>query len=44
MSLLPSGVKIHVALGVTEIITDLTFYNYEAKYAAGGSRHVDFMA
>lgn len=29
-----------VALGVTEIITDLTFYNYEAKYAAGGSRHV----
>ncbi len=29
-----------VALGVTEIITDLAFYNYEAKYAAGGSRHV----
>jgi len=29
-----------VALGVTEIITDLTFYNYEAKYAKGGSRHV----
>jgi D-alanine-D-alanine ligase len=29
-----------VALGVTEIITDLNFYNYEAKYAAGGSRHV----
>ncbi|MEQ1901088.1 MAG: D-alanine--D-alanine ligase [Devosia sp.] len=29
-----------VALGVTEIITDLTFYNYEAKYAQGGSRHV----
>lgn len=28
------------ALGVTEIITDLSFYNYEAKYAAGGSRHV----
>jgi D-alanine-D-alanine ligase len=30
----------NVALGVTEIITDLAFYNYEAKYAAGGSRHV----
>jgi D-alanine-D-alanine ligase len=29
-----------VALGVTEIITDLTFYNYEAKYAQGGSRHI----
>jgi D-alanine-D-alanine ligase len=29
-----------VALGVTEIVTDLAFYNYEAKYAHGGSRHV----
>ena len=29
-----------VALGVTEIITDLAFYNYEAKYSAGGSQHV----
>jgi len=29
-----------VALGVTEIVTDLGFYNYEAKYAQGGSRHV----
>jgi len=29
-----------VALGVTEIITDLGFYNYEAKYAQGGSQHV----
>jgi len=29
-----------VALGVTEIVTDLAFYNYEAKYVAGGSRHV----
>ena len=29
-----------VALGVTEIVTDLAFYNYEAKYAEGGSRHV----
>ena len=29
-----------VALGVTEIVTDLAFYNYEAKYAHGGSHHV----
>jgi D-alanine-D-alanine ligase len=29
-----------VALGVTEIITDLAFYNYEAKYSEGGSQHV----
>ncbi|ODT79295.1 MAG: D-alanine--D-alanine ligase [Pelagibacterium sp. SCN 64-44] len=29
-----------VALPVTEIVTDLNFYNYEAKYAAGGSRHI----
>ncbi len=29
-----------VALGVTEIVTDLNFYNYEAKYATGGSHHV----
>ncbi|KQX39948.1 D-alanine--D-alanine ligase [Devosia sp. Root436] len=29
-----------VALGVTEIVTDLGFYNYEAKYAANGSRHI----
>jgi D-alanine-D-alanine ligase len=28
------------ALGVTEIMTDLAFYDYEAKYAAGGSRHI----
>ncbi len=28
------------ALCVTEITTDLAFYDYEAKYAAGGSRHV----
>ena len=27
-------------LGVTEITTDLAFYDYEAKYKAGGSRHV----
>jgi D-alanine-D-alanine ligase len=29
-----------VALPVTEIVTDLNFYNYEAKYAEGGSRHI----
>lgn len=29
-----------VALGVTEIVTDLSFYNYEAKYSHGGSRHI----
>jgi D-alanine-D-alanine ligase len=29
-----------VALGVTEIVTDLAFYNYEAKYADGGSVHI----
>ena len=28
------------ALCVTEITTDLDFYDYEAKYAAGGSRHI----
>ncbi len=28
------------ALGVTEITTSLEFYDYEAKYAAGGSIHV----
>ena len=29
-----------VALAVTEILTDLSFYNYEAKYVEGGSRHI----
>ena len=29
-----------VALGVTEIVTELEFYTYEAKYAKGGSVHV----
>lgn len=29
-----------VALAVTEVKTDLNFYNYEAKYAAGGSDHI----
>lgn len=28
------------ALCVTEITTSLAFYDYEAKYAAGGSRHI----
>jgi len=28
------------ALGVTEITTNLEFYDYEAKYAAGGSQHI----
>jgi D-alanine-D-alanine ligase len=28
------------ALGVTEITTDFEFYDYEAKYAPGGSRHI----
>jgi D-alanine-D-alanine ligase len=27
------------ALGVTEIIPAVGFYDYQAKYAAGGSRH-----
>lgn len=30
----------NVALGVTEIVTNLSFYNYEAKYAQGGSVHI----
>ncbi len=29
-----------VALGVIEIVTDLNFYNYEAKYVSGCSKHV----
>ncbi len=28
------------ALAVTEIVPETAFYDYEAKYAAGGSRHV----
>jgi D-alanine-D-alanine ligase len=27
-------------LGVTEITTDLEFYDYQAKYSQGGSRHI----
>jgi D-alanine-D-alanine ligase len=30
----------NIALGVTEIISETKFYDYEAKYAPGGSRHV----
>ena len=29
-----------VALGVTEIIANTSFYDYEAKYAEGGSQHL----
>jgi D-alanine-D-alanine ligase len=28
------------ALGVTEITTELSFYDYEAKYTPGGSKHI----
>jgi D-alanine-D-alanine ligase len=28
------------ALGVTEITTELEFYDYDAKYKTGGSRHI----
>lgn len=28
------------ALAVTEIVTDRAFYDYDAKYASGGSRHL----
>jgi D-alanine-D-alanine ligase len=34
------GVLEDRALAVTEIQTDLEFYNYEGKYTPGGSRHV----
>jgi D-alanine-D-alanine ligase len=38
---LTCGVMGDVALGVTEVIpTGPAFYDYDAKYAAGGSRHV----
>ncbi|ODT68748.1 MAG: D-alanine--D-alanine ligase [Pelagibacterium sp. SCN 63-23] len=29
-----------VALGVTEIVTERTFFNYEAKYSEGGAIHI----
>lgn len=31
-----------VALGVTEIIIEQGFYNYEAKYAEGGAKPTSF--
>ncbi|ABC21748.1 D-alanine--D-alanine ligase [Rhodospirillum rubrum] len=34
------GVMGDKALGVTEIVTDHRFYDYDAKYAQGGSRHI----
>ncbi|MBK1663978.1 D-alanine--D-alanine ligase [Rhodospirillum rubrum] len=34
------GVLGDKALGVTEIVTDHRFYDYDAKYAQGGSRHI----
>lgn len=37
---LTSAVMGEEVLGVTEIVTDLPFYNYEAKYAEGGSKHL----
>jgi D-alanine-D-alanine ligase len=37
---LTCGVMGDRALGVTEIESELKFYNYEAKYAPGGSRHI----
>jgi len=37
---LTSAVMGDKVLEVTEIVTDLPFYNYEAKYAEGGSKHL----
>ena len=38
---LTCGVMGDVALGVTEVVpTNHAFYDYDAKYAAGGSKHV----
>lgn len=37
---LTTAVMGNKALGVTEITTGLEFYDYEAKYSEGGSRHV----
>jgi D-alanine-D-alanine ligase len=30
----------NVAMGVTDIVPNIGFYDYEAKYAQGGSRHI----
>lgn len=37
---LTCAVRGNEALGVIEITSDLAFYDYEAKYAPGGSRHI----
>ncbi len=37
---LTCGVRGDEALGVIEIVTDQRFYDYHAKYAQGGSKHV----
>lgn len=37
---LTCAVRGDTALGVTEITSDLAFYDYEAKYAPGGSQHI----
>ncbi len=34
------GIMDDKILGMAEILTDRTFYNYDAKYSDGGSRHV----
>jgi D-alanine-D-alanine ligase len=39
VSVMGGGGKPAKALAVTEINTSLAFYDYEAKYAAGGSKH-----
>jgi D-alanine-D-alanine ligase len=40
MPSLVSAVLGEKALDVTEILPAVTFYNYKAKYASGGSKHV----
>jgi D-alanine-D-alanine ligase len=37
---LTCGVRGDVAMEIIEIVTDHRFYDYDAKYAVGGSRHV----
>ena len=37
---LTCGVRGDEALGVIEIVTDQRFYDYHAKYAQGGSKHI----
>ena len=40
VAVMGGGQTLPRGLGVTEITTDLAFYDYEAKYAQGGSIHV----